>query len=184
MANQWFIADIHDGHRNIIKYCERPFKDEIEQHKKIVENCNSRIKDDDWVYHVGDYCFRNSAGGKTGEGTIYKASYWQKDYKGHWIYIRGSHDNNNSLKTPIEKIYIKFGGKRICLVHDPKHVDPNVPLNIVGHVHKAWKIKRINEKSIMFNVGVDVNNFFPVNYEEINKALSQFIKNEKKQIKN
>jgi calcineurin-like phosphoesterase family protein len=94
------------------------------------------------------------------------------------IFIKGNHDRNNSLKTPIEKLVIRYGGQRICLVHNPLHADSTYPLNFVGHVHEKWKIKRLNENSIMVNVGVDVWNFKPVSYEEIWSAIQRWKKTE------
>jgi len=64
------------------------------------------------------------------------------------------------------------------MVHNPKHADPSYPLNIVGHVHEKWAIKRLSPKSIMVNVGVDVWDFKPVSFEEINKRLNQWKKEE------
>lgn len=181
--NMWFTSDFHEGHANIIKYCRRPFKDVYEMHNKLVKNMNNRIKEEDTVFHIGDYCFKNSPGGKIGEGVAVKYSEWMKDYNGNWIFIKGNHDSNNAVKTHIEKIYLHFGGKKICLVHNPEHSSPYCDLNLVGHVHNQWKIKRLNEKSIMINVGIDVWNFLPVNYQEIDKLVSNFLKEENEKSK-
>jgi calcineurin-like phosphoesterase family protein len=176
--NIFFSADLHEGHANILKYCTRPFKDVDEQHATLVHNFNERVKPDDWVFHVGDFCFRNSSGGKAGEGTTEKYYKWRKDFQGEWIFIQGNHDKNNSLKTPIRRMYLRHGKKDICLVHNPEHADPKTELNLVGHVHTAWKVRRLSPKSIMVNVGVDQWNFRPVTFDEINKALSEFKKRE------
>ena len=179
MSRLYFSADLHEGHHNNLRYSKRPFKSVEEQHEAFVKNFNSRVDDEDTIIHNGDYCFRNSPGGKKGEGTGKKAKDWQVDYKGKWIYVAGNHDRNNSLKTPIEKLYLRYGGKRICVVHNPKYSDPYCELNFTAHVHLNWKIKRLNEKSIMINIGVDQWNYFPVTYEEINKEISKFFKQEK-----
>ena len=183
MANVWWSSDYHFSHFNIIKYCHRPFTTVEEMNDTIIKNHNMRVKPEDTVFFLGDFVFRNSPGGKKGEGEIYRAEYFIKQLNGRFVFICGNHDRNNSLKTPIEKVYIKFGGHRICMVHSPIHADPNKELNLVGHVHEKWVVKRLNEKSILFNVGVDVHNFKPISYEEINKLLHQFIRHEKKEIK-
>lgn len=175
----WITADLHEGHGNIIQLCRRPFNDVEHQHEVFVKNFNERVRDEDVVYHDGDYCFRNSKGGKKGEGTTKKAADWRKDYNGTWVFIKGNHDGNNSLKTPIERVYIRYGGMRICIVHNPIHADHHCELNLVGHVHTQWKVKRLNEKSIMVNVGVDVWNFRPVSIEEIIKRMNDWKKSEK-----
>ncbi len=177
--NFWFSSDLHFGHFNIIKYTNRPFKSLEDMNTTLIENWNSRVKEDDSVFDLGDFNFRNSPGGKFGEGTPHKPKYFEEQLNGKIIHILGNHNRNNGCKTPIERIILRYGGYRICLVHDPKYADPNVPLNFVGHVHNLWKIKRLNEKSIMVNVGVDCWGFKPINFEEISKEISRFKKSEK-----
>ena len=145
----YFTSDYHLGHANIIKYCDRPFKTVEEMTEKIIKNHNAIVKPKDTVFFIGDFCFRNSPGGKEGEGELNKAEYYINRLNGRFIFIKGNHDRNNSLKTPIERIVIKYGGKRICMVHNPIHEDTNYELNFVGHVHEKWKIRHLGENSIM-----------------------------------
>lgn len=56
--NFWFTADTHFGHENIIKYADRPFKTLKEMDDKIVDRFNERIKSDDTVFFLGDFCFK------------------------------------------------------------------------------------------------------------------------------
>lgn len=198
----WFSADTHFGHANTIRYSNRPFlrdgdldskknwisweiaKQRVtEMNEIIIDNFNKRIKDDDNVYFLGDFCFRNSVGGKKGEGEIYKAKYYQEKLKGKWVYIRGNHDKSNSLKTPIEYLVIKFGGYRMKLVHNPIHADPSFMINLCGHVHQNWVFKKIADDSYCINVGVDVWNFMPIGLDEILKRFNKWKKNEGKRIK-
>ena len=175
----WFSSDLHLGHHNIIKYSNRPFKDVYHMHENFVRNFNERVKEDDTVIFVGDFCFKNSKNGKVGQGTPKTAKEWLKDYNGQWIFVKGNHDGNNSLNTPITKLYLKFGGERICVVHKPEEAEDRFRINLVGHVHHAWKIKRLYDNSFMYNVGVDANNYKPVNITEIIRGVNQFKKNEK-----
>lgn len=170
----FFTSDYHLNHANIIRYCGRPFVNVEEMNNTIIKNHNSRVKEGDLVFHIGDFCFKNSAGGKEGEGLPEKSSDLLNKLNGDIVCIKGNHDRNNSLKTPIEKAYIKYGGKRICLTHNPTHADPECEINFVGHVHEKWQIRPLGEKSIMINVGVDVWNFKPVTYEEINSRYWQW----------
>jgi calcineurin-like phosphoesterase family protein len=175
----FFTADYHLGHENIIRYCGRPFKNVGEMNSHIMLNHNSRVKPEDVVYFLGDFCFRNSPGGKAGEGAIHKADYYRKQLNGLVVYIKGNHDRNNSLKTNIERVIIRYGGEQICMVHNPIHIDYNYRLNFVGHVHNHWKFKRMynNDKTTdVINVGVDVWGFKPVTYEEIMKEYTAWTK--------
>ena len=44
----------------------------------IVNNHNSRVKPNDTVFFLGDFCFTNSKGGKKGEGEGIKANEYLK----------------------------------------------------------------------------------------------------------
>lgn len=172
----WFTSDFHLGHSNIIHYCNRPFKSLDEMNTTIIANHNQRVKSEDIVFYAGDFCFRNSAGGKKGEGEIYKSDHYINQLNGRFVFIKGNHDRNNSLKTIIEKLVISYGGKRINIVHNPIHADSTYSINFVGHVHNNWIFRKLNDKSDMINVGVDVWGFKPVTFEEIMKKYHQWKK--------
>ena len=53
----FFTADQHFNHSNIIKYCNRPFKDSEEQTEKLIEKWNSVVGNDDEVWVLGDFFF-------------------------------------------------------------------------------------------------------------------------------
>jgi len=155
--------------------------------KTLIRKWNERVKPEDTVFVIGDFCFRNSSG-KKGEGIKVSASYWENILNGKIIHIKGNHDKNNSTKTIIEKSVIGYGGKRVNLVHKPDFADINYRINFTGHVHQKWQIKRIAKdwnrftdiKLIRFtdciNVGVDVWDFYPITFEEIHKRYHKWLK--------
>ena len=55
---RFVIADLHLGHENIIKYCNRPFKDANHMNETIVNNWNSVVSDGDIVYILGDFSMK------------------------------------------------------------------------------------------------------------------------------
>lgn len=182
----FFTADAHLGHANIIKYCHRPFKDVHHMNEALITNWNNRVSKDDLVFHVGDFCFKNSSGGKPGEGMTHKASYYRNKLNGDIIFLKGNHDRNNSLKTLIESIVIQYGHNFIYLTHIPDNFNSRYGINFVGHVHNKWKFMEtydpIFEKTIyLVNVGVDVWNFQPVTFEEIYTELRRWIRHGKKE---
>ena len=160
--------------------------------ESIIRNHNMRITNEDTFIHNGDFCFKSGA-------NCAKAEDWLSRLNGQKIMIRGNHDNNNSLKTIIDDITVTFANYRIKIVHKPEHANPNLPINIVGHVHNKWHIKTFaqhykdimnamevvasdrqdwarflevnaqysNSQSILFNCGVDVNDYMPISLDEV-----------------
>jgi len=166
----WFSADLHLGHENIIKYCNRPFKTLDDMNNKIIQNWNSRVKNTDIVYHIGDFCFKGGL-----QGSITGSKYWEKQLNGKIIHFSGNHDKNNSLKNVLKSGKMHYGGKNLHLQHIPpkeKDYGSNVDIILCGHVHEKWKSK-IEFGIPVVNVGVDVWNFYPINIQEIMKYIVQ-----------
>lgn len=64
MGNIWFTSDTHYGHSNIAsKNCSkwssgyRSFNSLEEMNNRIVKNINTYVKEDDILYHLGDWSF-------------------------------------------------------------------------------------------------------------------------------
>ena len=177
--NHWWTADCHFNHANIIKYCDRPFKSLEHMNEVLVRNWNSRVKKDDIVFHVGDFCFKNSLNGKSGEGLPIKSIEIERKLNGKIIHIKGNHDKNNSTKTIIHNIKISHANRIINMVHNPEHCNYDVDINFTGHVHNNWDIKRFRsgyKLTDCINVGVDVWDFKPVKFDEI---ISRYVRWEK-----
>lgn len=170
--NTYFSSDLHLNHENIIKYCSRPFKDKEHMNKEIIRRWNERVKEEDTVFHIGDFCFKAS-------GTHIKAKDWEKQLNRRIIFLKGNHDRNNGTKTKIHRLVLSINGHVVNLVHDPIHADVNYEMNLTGHVHEKWEIKRI-KKGFSFtdcvNVGVDVWDFYPVSYDEIKSRYDTLLK--------
>src|SRR6056297_263729 len=91
--NVFFTADEHYYHKNIIKYAERPFNCMSEMNEKIIENHNSIVKNNDIVFHIGDFSFVRK------KSDVYQ--YIINKLNGNHIFIKGSHDYWIKDKTPI-----------------------------------------------------------------------------------
>lgn len=166
--NTYFTADMHVYHDNIIKYCNRPFQDFNHMNEELIRKWNERVKNEDLVFHIGDFGF-----GK-------KAFELRKRLNGDIIFIQGNHDRHNAIKTKINNIVIKIGRDYINLVHNPQYADSKYKINLVGHVHNNWECKKIRTSfgfTDCINVGVDVNNFQPVTYNELMKKYYKWRKN-------
>lgn len=211
MSKLYMSADHHKGHANVLKYCYRKIfmsKSEIEimeshdeekikklrisieslrrMNDGIDQRHNERVKPEDTFIHVGDFCFKNSIGGKIGEGQLTTAEEYASRMNGHKIFLKGSHDNNNSCNTKIHRLILNLAGIYIDVVHDPRDIiyeDESYyyPLHIIGHVHCAYLTKEVispsNKPSLMINVGVDLNSFRPYEFDEIYSIYCKWFHN-------
>ena len=83
----FFTSDTHFGHKNIIKYCNRPFKTVEEMNEALIENWNKVVPKDGVVVHCGDftYPFKDS-------NIIDQYQKYFSQLKGSIILVRGNHD--------------------------------------------------------------------------------------------
>jgi calcineurin-like phosphoesterase family protein len=58
---RWFVSDTHWYHRNVINYCNRPFKDVEEMNEYLIKVWNKTVAKHDIVYHLGDFSMGNRA---------------------------------------------------------------------------------------------------------------------------
>lgn len=89
--NTFFTSDLHFGHKNIIKYCDRPFSCLDEMHESIISQWNTYIPKDADVFILGDVAFSMS---KT------KIAEILNNLNGKKHLILGNHDRLKSL--PLE----------------------------------------------------------------------------------
>lgn len=182
--NIWFTSDFHLNHFNIIRYTNRPFKTLEEMNNTIIKNFNERIKEDDLVFFLGDFIFKSGTG--RGEGEPDKAQKFRNQLKcKNIVFLEGNHDKKgkNSLKTPIQNIVIKYGGKRIFLVHNPEFVDVKYDFCICGHVHDKWKFKRFRRGESLIdccNVSIEQWDYYPITWNEINQQYAMWLKQNEK----
>jgi len=175
----FFSSDWHCGHTNIIKYCNRPFKDLKSMDETIIKNCNERISENDTLFFMGDFCMTKST--EASEAPQKAFDYYRNQIKcKNIIFIRGNHDKNNSTKTCIESIVIDFGGHRIFMTHNPKFAKKEFEWNFCGHVHgKYGKCVQLDKNSVIVDLSVENWGYKPVNINEINQAIAEFKKEQK-----
>ena len=206
MSKLFFTSDLHLGHANILKYCGRTIfmtdedkeifnnlaidkanrwkvsEESLRRHDEgIIKRWNERVGKNDKVFHIGDFCFKNSL--NRGEGINVTAKSWEERLNGEIIFIKGNHDRNNSCKTRIQNLVINIDNHYINLVHDPARADMKYEINLVGHVHNSWEIKRVVRGmsfTDVINVGVDVWNYMPITYDEIKSRYNRWLKQNEK----
>ena len=164
MAYDYFSADIHFGHSNIIGYCGRPYKDAEEMNAKIIANINERCTHEDTLYHVGDFLTYGRAKGV--EGMRNRAHEYEARIIPKVVHIRGNHDKQGKLRVPILGAFMQIGPLVAWVQHKPPVDRMPCDFYICGHVHEKWQSRLFHGK-IVINVGVDVWNYRPVRKDEI-----------------
>lgn len=161
----YFIADLHLGHENIIRYCKRPFKNVHEMNQEIIKRWNNVVSNQDKVFVLGDFAL----------GTKEQIIEWGRNLKGNKTLILGNHDRNS------EAVYKEAGFKDVIrypilwnefyiLSHAPKFVTQNAPYaNIFGHIHNSPEYTNYSARS--FCVSAERINYTPVSFETITKKM-------------
>jgi calcineurin-like phosphoesterase family protein len=168
----YFTSDNHFFHANIIKYCNRPFSSVEEMNETMIKRWNSRVDDEDTVFHLGDFGLSKSKEAADAPKDPLKAL--RDRLNGNIIFISGNHDKNNKNKSIIESLIIYYGGHRIYLTHNPKFYRKDFEWNFTGHCHGNNGVFNKVGKSIIVDLSVDCWDFQPVTINDINQAYSNW----------
>ena len=109
MINVFFIADLHFGHKNIIKFARPQFSGLEEMHETLIENWNSVVKQKDVVYVLGDVAF--------GKDNLH----YLAQLSGRKHLIMGNHDHYaiSEYTQYFDHIWGAIGYKGCVLTHIP-----------------------------------------------------------------
>ncbi len=167
----YFTSDLHLGHSNVLKLCNRPFETIEEMDEYIIDKWNKKVTNNDTVYMLGDIMFRNK---KPPEEYLSRL-------KGKKHLIRGNHDRSWMKKVDVDKYFlsnnnldfISDGKHRITMCHYPMMSWPHMSTDgymIHGHIHgntnaDYWRL--IEKNPYMLNAGMDINGFEPVTFDEM-----------------
>jgi calcineurin-like phosphoesterase family protein len=167
MANVWFTADFHFGHKNIIRYCDRPFASVEQMNETILERLNARVKLNDVMYFLGDFCI----------GPRQRALEFRSQIRCKTIFaVPGNHDREARKLTqefswlpPLAEISLR--GQRIVLCHYAMRVwnhSSHGAWHLYGHSHGRLPEQ---ETSLSMDVGVDTHDFWPWHLDEIREQM-------------
>lgn len=180
MSNRryFFTGDTHFSHKNVIKYCNRPFESAAEMNETIIENWNKVVTKSDIVYHLGDVAF---------EKDVEKRDKLLSRLNGEKHLIWGNHDKGlrsgwqkhfhsaadlRSITVPFQKderlIY-----QHIVMCHYAMRVWDRAhygTIHLFGHSHNTLPD---DPNSLSCDVGVDAWNYTPVSLEQIMALMGQ-----------
>ena len=138
----YLIADTHFYHKNIIKYCNRPFKSVEEMNQKLIDNWNRVVSDDDIIIHLGDFAL----------GSEDKIQGLLSQLNGYKVLVRGNHDK--SIRT-----MKRLGFNEVF----------DGPLKINGYIFSHYPLYKTGYFTV--NISVDNFLFTPVPLQIIKNII-------------
>lgn len=168
----YVISDTHFNHSTMIKEQWRNFKNVEVMNEYMIKRWNQVVGNNDTVYHLGDVCLNNKT---------HYCKHIEPKLNGNIIYIKGNHDSL-SLSRQFNTV-IKFKGKMIELVHNPKDAVCVYDYCLHGHIHRNDKhdIGGVFAKHPRFyNCNVEFHKYTPKLLNEILGDIELAIKKVKK----
>lgn len=174
----YFTSDTHYFHKNIIEYCNRPFNTVEDMNEYLIEQHNARVKPEDTLYHLGDFCF----------GGVQKWNSILDRLQGKIVLVKGNHDWKNLKSPEVAKRFHELRDDTVVASRDNNGRFWNIWLNhfpprdsscdprelwrpdkshwhelaLCGHVHLEWK-----HYGGVINIGADYWDYQPVTLDEI-----------------
>ena len=188
----WFTADLHLGHGNIIKFCNRPFLSEKEQEKlrkegeharwpvsdesvkrhdaALIDAINDRVEKNDMLWILGDFC----------RGSLVEATrYRQRIACENFYLVWGNHDRREIepvFKGVKDQGFIEVERQGIWINHYPMrswYRSHHGTWHLYGHVHGTLADEDAERDHMLtMDVGVDARDYKPVSFEEIGEYMA------------
>jgi calcineurin-like phosphoesterase family protein len=184
----WLTSDLHLGHANIIRYCNRPFRDVAHMDGELVRRWTERVAPSDVVWVLGDVAMgsigrsleriaalpgeKHLVAGNhdrcwPGHGP--KADRWVPRYRGAGfteIVTDAEIDLGEGVVLPA--CHFPYVGDS----HDEDRFTAWRPVDdgrwlLHGHVHERWTVE-----GRQINVGVDVWDFAPVEAATLRRLVT------------
>ena len=186
----WFTSDLHFGHRNILKFCKRPWETTDEMNADLIKNWNSVVKPDDLVFDLGDFAFASN-------------SKWKdllSQLNGHHYLILGNHDITRWPGDKIMELFecvshqmiLKIDGRTVYLNHYPYlcfggawRKPEYAVYQLFGHTHSGPNCRGtdtdrlVNLFPYQYDVGVDNNNYTPVSWQQVQEIIQKQVEDAK-----
>lgn len=152
--NIFVWSDQHFGHRNIIRYCDRPFEDQFEMNAHLILNYQRTVEENDICIFGGDVSMMNS--NSTNELLA--------RLPGYKILIVGNHDLKKGEVLPynFDEILPCLRYKEFLFTHYPLTKVPEGYINVHGHIHNKPSPTERHR-----NVSVERINYTPRRLEEL-----------------
>ena len=168
--SSYFSSDYHLGHKNVIKYDNRPFKSIEEMNDEIIARHNEVVDVDDDFYFLDDFSFDRR-----------RTEEWLQRLNGNKYFIRGNHDGDDTIKlyqkygTYLgELAEVTVGGQRIVLCHYAMLVwnkSHRGVWHLYGHSHQSLPE---DPHSLSFDCGIMRKGYeyTPLSFMQVGREMS------------
>lgn len=175
MSEIFFTSDHHFGHRNIIKFSNRPFASVEEMDAALIKRWNDKVGPDDEVYHLGDVGLTSN----TNLATILE------QLNGKIYLIKGNHESaamhcsnrfewiKEYFELTVKDAEAHKGEQFIVLFHyaiKEWNASHHGTWHLYGHHHGSLAD---DPSSRSFDIGVDCHDFYPLSYEEVKSIIQK-----------
>lgn len=175
MQMNYYIADLHLGDQRVFDLCRRNISIE-DYNQKLISNWNAKVKDDDHVWIIGDFCKFDY---------LANALEVLHQLNGHHHLVFGNHDEEMLEIYGFEGFYENFdsvyqltliddNNREVFLCHYPMLDWWNSQYgsyHIYGHIHNKDlpEIKAYYKDKLAFNASADVIDHTPMTLDELIK---------------
>jgi len=172
----FYTADLHIGHKNIIKYCNRPFEDVDDMNEQLIKRWNRKVSKGDDVYIIGDVAVCDAR----------EAAKHLSCLNGNKLLVAGNHDRRNIKNKEFKK---QFGWIKDLYIAKIPDTDAHDDLQRIFMFHYAcrtwdkcgWESWHLyghshgnlpeRDDMLSLDVGVDSHNYEPLSYNEVKQIM-------------
>ena len=159
-VKRFYIADTHFGHKNILRFDQRPWLDLTAMQDDMIKLWNDKVRGCDEVYIIGDFCFG-------------RADDWLKllsRLNGKKYLVKGNHDLR-PMPEEVSKMFVEInnymevhdGDYQVILSHYPiisyKHDSNPGVVMLYGHVHTTIEFDALKEAVDVYREKSEKNSF-------------------------
>lgn len=173
----YYIADLHFNHANIIRYSKRPFADVEEMNRTLVQNWNAVVTPEDDVYILGDFYYKGA-----------NPLPVLRQLQGRKHLVVGNHDGKLLADSKARAEFVEIrdilsisdGNQRLILCHYPMAEWNGYfrgVIHLYGHIHNitendAYRIMKSRKNA--YNTGADILGFTPRTLHAVIECNRQF----------
>jgi len=125
----YFIADMHIGHENILAYDNRPFATIYEHDLELKQRWNERVTDDDDVYIIGNLSWLS----------VKNTVKFLSELNGRKHLIKGSHDHVLLREKEVWNCFVEVRDyKELALGNGTGIILCHYPMLFFNNMQKGW----------------------------------------------